>query len=143
MAYNDNIPQPADKLSTSQPQILQNFQALNTFTSVDHVALNAANQGKHRVATFPTGLAHPVVGASEVGLYAANGTSSGLPELFINKTASQIPCTESLQATPGWTWLPSGLRLYWAEFTSVAALSTVYVFPGFTFTNSNFATFAT
>lgn len=134
MAYTVNIPQPNDKLSSSQPQILQNFQALNTYTSVDHVALNAANQGKHKTATFPTAAAPAAAGAAEVGLYSANGPTSGVPELFINKTATQVPFTESSKAATGWTWLPSGVQLMWG--TGVAG--TAVVFPAGGFSNAAF-----
>lgn len=129
MAYTANIPQPNDKISNSQPQILQNFQALNTYTSVDHVSLNAANQGKHKTATFPTAAAPAAAGATEVGLYSANGPTSGVPELFINKTAKQVPFTESLNAATGWTWLPSGIQIMWG--TGVAHTPVVFPAGGF------------
>ena len=40
MAYNQNIPQPADQLKNSQPQLLANFQEINTILDVNHVGFN-------------------------------------------------------------------------------------------------------
>lgn len=48
MAYNSNIPLGPDRFFISQGDILQNFQAINTDTQVNHVVLNNADQGKHK-----------------------------------------------------------------------------------------------
>jgi hypothetical protein len=97
--------------------------------------LNSAKQGKHRRATFTTQAAPAAAGAAEVGIYSANGPVSAVPELFINKTASQVPFTESLKNTQGWTWLPSGIMFQWGAATMVGGASSVVValpraFPG-------------
>lgn len=111
MAYNANIPQASDQISVSQAQLLANFQEINTYTAVDHEAFGLVDAGKHKKATFPVHAAPGAVGATEVGLYAAN--SGGTPELWINKTASQVPFTKSSQAATGYTYLPSGIIMQW------------------------------
>lgn len=51
MAYLPNIPQGTDNLSTSQGQILANFQSLETGFAVDHNTWDAANAGTHKQVT--------------------------------------------------------------------------------------------
>jgi hypothetical protein len=123
MAYKSNIPLATDKLSTSQSDLNGNFTEINTYVNVDHVAFNGANQGKHKKATFPVAAAPGAAGAAEVGIYAAN--SGGVPELFINKTATQIPFTASLKANAGWTYLPSGIIIQWTSGVMNGAASVV------------------
>jgi len=54
MVYLPNIPQPNDKPSKSQSQILGNFGELNTQFGTEHVALNAASgNGQHLAITLP------------------------------------------------------------------------------------------
>lgn len=115
MAYKSNIPLATDKLSSSQPDINGNFTEINTYVNVDHIAFNGADQGKHKKTTFPVAAAPGAVGATEVGLYAA--THLGMPELFINKTADQVPFTYALKANPGWCILPSGIIIKWGSFS--------------------------
>jgi hypothetical protein len=55
------------------------------------------------------------VAATEVGLYAA--TFAGFPELYINKTASQVPFTYAKKLAKGYTVLPSGIYMQWASGT--------------------------
>src|SRR5574338_57542 len=76
--FNPNIPQPTDKLSISQPQLLQNFSKLDTSFGTDHYPFSdlTSNNGKHNqittpayVANPPTGLP-PVTAANEPKMYA-------------------------------------------------------------------------
>jgi len=115
MAYNATIPQATDRISVSQADILNNFAEINTFTAIDHVAFGIADAGKHKTITMPEAVAPGAVGAAEVGLYVA--ALSGSPELYVNKTGTQIPCTAALKASPGWTFLPSGMKLQWGTAT--------------------------
>lgn len=50
MTYNPNIPQPTDRPSTSQGQILINFTELNNKFSLEHNGL--AVNGKHKFVTL-------------------------------------------------------------------------------------------
>lgn len=122
MPYNANIPLATDQISTSQADILGNFQTINAFVAVDHAALNAPDEGKHY---FNVGVAPHVATATQVGIYAANGTFSESPELYINKAAPalQIAFTECSPAANGWTRLPSGIIIKWGSGTSQAAIS--------------------
>jgi hypothetical protein len=100
MPFNANIPLATDTLANSQDDLLQNFIAIGTL--LDPVN----NQVKLTQGAVP-----PVALVTQVGMYAAD--LGGNPELYINKTATQIPFTASLKAAAGWTMLPSGIMLQW------------------------------
>ena len=120
MPYNQNIPLATDKLSSSQVDINNNFTALQTLIDVDHVDFsNTTNQGMHAKVTFPIGTAPAVSTAGYIGLYGA--TSAGKPQIWVNNVAPglQIPMTESNLATPGYTYLPSGIILQWGGPTTI------------------------
>ena len=127
------VPVAGQTLNASQPLIAANFANIDTGFAIEHVAFNLGGQGKHKTATFPAAAAPGAVAATEVGLYAATyGTG---PELYINKTGSQIPFTYYKQNAKGYTILPSGLYIQWASGTVAAHSLTTTVtldvaFPG-------------
>jgi hypothetical protein len=120
MPYNANIPLATDKLSSSQVDINNNFQGINTYVSVDHVPFaNTANQGKHQMVTFPISAAPAVSVAGFIGLYGANDLV-GNPAIFVNNVVpgKQIPMTSADAAATGWTYLPSGIIMKWGNSTT-------------------------
>lgn len=147
MAYNANIPQATDLLSISQGQILGNFTQLNTAWLINHVDFNAGDAGKHKWVTFPSQAASPPAGSgflgSEIGAYNAvftlgGGRGTGINELFLNKQSfagvKQIAMTSSIlsNSSPGnfsfgWTYLPSGIIMYWGNDTGTG--SKIVTFP--------------
>ena len=108
MAYQANKPEATDKLSVSQGDIQGNFIAIDTYFGVDHADFGDADAGHHY---FNQGAAPTASVATQVGIYAA--ALGGSPELYINKTASQIPFTKAVEAGTGYTYLPSGIILQW------------------------------
>jgi len=117
MAYNQNIPQPADQLKNSQPQLLANFQEINTLIDANHVGFNLGDAGKHKFLQMPRQVAAPTTAATDLGLFALLGANSGVSELNLRRQAdgAVIPFTEGLLATPGWTVLPCGLVVKWGS----------------------------
>lgn len=118
MAYNQNIPQPADQLKNSQPQLLANFQEINTLVNVNHIGFNLGDEGKHKFLQMPEQVAAPVTNASEIALFSIVGAISGVTELNFKRSGNpltSIPFTEGLLATPGWTILPCGLVVKWGS----------------------------
>lgn len=121
MAYNAGIPISTDLLSQSQPQILGNFMSIGAFMSPDN-------------GEFLTGIlldvnAPVAPAANQVGLYVANGSKSGTPELWyvpylgsvLPNTAVPVAFTESMQVSQsaGYTRLPSGVLLKWGTQTGI------------------------
>lgn len=141
MSYNPNIPQATNQLNQSQNDILNNFQAIQTFVVVNHGDFGSSDEGKHKWVTLPQQGATPPAGAgfatSEIGLYNASYALTSQYELYINKlnqaTVVQVPSTASVlsansapaQNSPGWTLLPSGIVLRWGNFTGFTGSNTV------------------
>ena len=115
MAYNQNIPQPTDRLKISQADLLANFQELFTFFGVNHYNFGDQNAGKHKFLQFPIQGAAPATGLTETALYSATGATSGVPELVFRRANNGItvPFTEGANVLQGWTRLPSGLVMKW------------------------------
>lgn len=107
MAWNPNIPQPNDALSQSQADILANFQALDALF----------NDGVQNWVTLPVQGSAPVTAAAELALYSKS--VSGTPQLFMRQQSNgaEFNFTSSLQASSGWSRLPSGILLKWGSST--------------------------
>lgn len=118
MSYQANIPQPTNRLKDSQQDILDNFMAIKQLVDVNHATFGSATEGKHSFVEFPTATpTKNTLATPEVALYSKNGAQSGVPELYFqrNNLAADMgyAITESLQATNGWTRLPSGILIKW------------------------------
>ena len=121
--FNPNIPQPADKLSVSQGQLLSNNQGLNTVFGINHFTFSTAvNAGKHTfvempvLAVVPAGLA-----ANEVTLYTK--TTAAASEIFMTRDASGVEIQMTGPGTPiasanGYSFLPGGLLIQWGSVNS-------------------------
>lgn len=127
MAYNDNIPQPTDKLKDSQNDILQNFSSIKSAFDTNHVTFDLADEGKHKYVSFPEQVAGPATGVNERAIYAKQSSYTGLAELYTREESSgaEIEFTGALKATPGWTILPSGIILKWGWGTANGAYTLV------------------
>lgn len=78
--YNNNIPQPSDRLFESQPQLLNNYAQLDTTMGVDHYDFsdNTTANGKHKTVTHLDQTSHPATAATEVKSYAVDTGTLGL-----------------------------------------------------------------
>ena len=144
MAYEKYIPTAKQPKNTTQEPLLNNFSDIDTVFSVDHVALNEADQGKHSKVTIVPGDA-PVTASDEIALY--NKVFNKKPSLFLREEGEG---TEYLLFTPerigneedeslaylnstGYTKIAGGFLLKWGIITKVAVgptvQSTSYTFP--------------
>lgn len=107
MAYNANIPQPSDSLSQSQADILANFQAIAPLF----------NQGIQQFIILPEQTSAPATNANEIALYSKD--VSGSSQLFMRRESNgvELNFTSSLQASSGWSRLPSGILIKWGSAT--------------------------
>lgn len=127
MAYNSNIPQPADQLKNSQPQLLANFQEINTALNVNHVGFNVADEGKHKFIQFPQQIANPNTNPTEYAMFSKAGLYSGSTEALFRKpnNGSTVNVTEyRFGASDGWWQLPSGIIVKYVRATIPATLNT-------------------
>lgn len=96
MVYTANTPNAGDKISVTQPLILANFQDLDTYTQVDHIALNEINAGKHHQSTYPSRTPSPVLGSGEGAVYTIDSaTIPGRTDLYYKYQTSVAPDTMS------------------------------------------------
>lgn len=88
MTYNPAIPKPADLMSVSQGDLLENFSQLNTQFGVNHVEFDdaGANKGKHKFCSFVEQAADPAVQSDEYIIYSKED-DSGDTELYARPEA--------------------------------------------------------
>jgi hypothetical protein len=129
-AYNPIIPQPSDDLSFSQPQILNNFGAIQSLIDVNHYDFTGdilatgfnTNAGKHFFVEMPQVTTAPTTLANEVGFYCQADPITGNPAMFLAKKSSSAGSNaysfSEFVATPwvtpgafGWTRLASGMLI--------------------------------
>ena len=125
MAYNSNIPQPNDKLSISQSDILGNFLALAPFGN--------------GYADFSLQGTVPSFGTTDNGMYTYLYSQTATDELYIHKpsfdaptdipfSASKMSNTAMASCVDGWSYLPSGLLIKWGTYQpSDGSIATVPV----------------
>ena len=116
MPYNENIPQASDIPDTTQPQLLANFQAIKTLIDVNHGTFSAADQGKHRFATFPEQGTSPATAVNEVALFSRQSAFTGVAELCLRKENNGAVNEIAYGAT--WARLASGLLIKWGTTTA-------------------------
>ncbi len=126
MAYQSTIPQPTDRLRTSQGDLLGNFAA----TSGGLGTMLNPNQG---YIQFPNQGATPTPTLTQPGLYGSTPALTNVEELFIAKNVAgpsfiQVPMTAStlsLNANPVrgnscFAYLPSGFIIQWGSFSGAS-----------------------
>lgn len=119
MAYQENKPQSTDTVSTSQSDLLGNFQAIKTLIDVNHATFGSATEGKHPIVHFPmlTVTAGSVPAATTTTEYALYSTTAGLwvrpPDKTAGTVKSDINFTESSKASVGWGRLACGVIIEW------------------------------
>lgn len=129
--YQSTIPQPTDAFSQSQVDILNNFQALEDFMTVNHYDPNDPNYGKHSLIQFPVVQgADPATAAGEMALYTKNVT--GAPCLFLRNQSSGLVTNLSLYTVSGgatYTYLPSGILIQFGIASVSSASPTTISLP--------------
>lgn len=124
MGYTLGIPSDGQSLGNSKPQVRGNFTELNTFLTVNHVALNELGQGKHKIVQMPDQGAH-VTGAGECAIYGqmtGNGAFSNM--VFQQESGGADPLRNQgarwmmtnikpENAATGRSFLPGGMLMFW------------------------------
>jgi len=146
MAYTTGIPLSTNIPAQSRVQIHDNFDALDTFLTINHVSLNAANQGKHKLVTLPEQAADPINADNEMSIYTKVVDTKS--QMFLRNEGAAgdiVNFTSATKTNNGTTTLPSGLILKWGNSTTVlpngiVTIAFVPVFPTALLTiNANFA----
>lgn len=134
--YTPNVPQAAQKISSTQLPIMNNFQAINELISVNHVGFSdSVNFGKHIYTSFPAQGSDPSTSSTEIALYSKTASTSNGIELYYrypsNGTVVQLSGGGStgVSATNGASYLTSTLLMKWGNATINATGTTVVTFP--------------
>lgn len=119
MAFNQDVPQPNDRIKDSQAAILANFRALKQLIDINHETFGSPNEGKHKRVDMPR-VAAPGSADDQVALYAKAGPISGSTEVFMQRdnVATELNWTEASAAQNGYSSLPSGLLMKWGSSTT-------------------------
>ena len=137
--YNNNIPQPSDRPSDSQDDLLQNFQALKVFLDRNHVAIidptTNTSEGKHRFLQMPEQVAVPSTADNEGALYVkeANGRSSLYFRQEKDGTEIQMTKQAPIKSATGESFLPGGIIYKWGSTNFAASTSQAVSFTGASF----------
>lgn len=148
-------PNANDRISDTQPLILQNFNTINAAFNVNHGEYLTGDQGKHKFVTFLPQNPVPVFAGTDEGMYSVasiagpNPTING-PEIYLKKfynsgvSSRDIPFTASFISNTnpltnnqdGWTYLPSGILVKWGSISNPAGTNNFPVGAGIpVFTN--------
>ena len=138
MAFLPLIPQPTDRISVSQGNILNNFTILGSIAGNTNPSSSSLNTtaGFNWVYLPPNGAIPPSMASfpsGNIGLYSAANSVTGQNELYINKTnqatvvqvaatASSLSVTSApANGSSGWSYLPSGVLMKWGQTTAINA----------------------
>jgi len=133
MTYTVGIPFDGQSLSNSKPQIRSNFTVINTAFSVNHLALGAVDQGKHKFLQMPQQGSAPSTALNEGGLYAKD--VSGITSLFWrqenNGAEVRLTGVTPVALENGYSTLPGGLIIQWGADTNdmTEGENRTYTFP--------------
>ena len=128
--YFNNIPQPDDDPTDSQPQFLSNFQAILNAQDRNHVDFSdTGNSGRHEVVEMQQQAGNPTPVSSFASLFVRD--DSGTQNLYLLDDAStEYQLTNAFTAaTAGAATLPGGLEFKWGFDTAPDASSFPIVFP--------------
>lgn len=131
----NNVPLPGNNLQQTRDPINNNFSVIDTAFSVNHVPYNDAsgNQGMHQFMQIPAAVPtlSTVNATPIVGFYSNNGATSGVPELFFQRTNQAANTgyafTEGTNAQPGWSRLGSGIVLKWGAATTGSGAGNTFI----------------
>lgn len=126
MAYKANIPQPTDRISVSQNDLLQNFAALNTTFSFNHITFNAlTDNGKHTVVSLVRQSVAPTVGSypanpidgTDGAIYGFNFSVTNRSELYYKNasTGTAYPISAGNRAASGWAFIGGATVMAWGS----------------------------
>lgn len=146
MTFTPGQPENGQSLGASKVPIRDNFTSIVADLGVNHVAINLADQGKHKFLQMPEQGSAPTTAANEGGFYAKVGTLPAETDLFFRgesngfeyqltrviaaSTASFGTNTVALGSANGfggWTFLPGNLLLQYGRFNPNT--STTVQFP--------------
>lgn len=134
--YTPNVPQASQYIRVTQTPILNNFQAINEWVSVNHVGFSdQENYGKHTFTSFISQGSNPNTTSTEMTIFCASSSGSNPYELYYrypsNGTIVQLTGTTATGgvANPGYAYISSTVFIMWGNKTGIITGSNVVTFP--------------
>ncbi len=128
MAWQPTKPLAADQLSNSQSDLQGNFTELDTWSKVNHAAINAgapATSGMHTFVTFPLQGADPLaplINGTNFNLFAKLDPISLINQLHLKRAGGPAQPISASGSTNGfgvgYTYLSSTLVIKWGQGTA-------------------------
>lgn len=125
--YNPSIPLSTDLISSSQPEIKENFGQLNSQFGIEHVAFNnggSNGSGLHKQTTFPNlSVPTPVPSAAYGTVYGSKlGTVGGTitEAVYISGDAAASTNVAILSAIKAWGSFSGTSRIDGFNFASIS-----------------------
>lgn len=131
LLYYPTSPEPTEKLSETQPKMLQNFTSIQTLLQENHGTFGTSEQGMHKYvilnnSAVPT---TPAENSTDLTLFARTNSGANFPQLWL-----QYPNADVVQLTgnnssstgtsgTGWSKFPSGVIMKWGTATITATTS--------------------
>lgn len=146
MSYKANIPQPTDRISVSQNDLLHNFAALNTIFGFNHVTWDSVtNNGKHTVVSLQRQTVAPTVGAypgnpidgTDGAVYGFNFSVTNRSELYYKNASTETayPISAGSRLTSGWAFIGGATVMAWGSSSGsgdVVIIPAPATYPAFT-----------
>jgi len=136
--YTSDLPKASQQISSTQAPINSNFQAIAELIAVNHVTFNTADDfGKHKWVSLPVQASAPTFDSGDTGIYNKEYATTSKNEMYIHKITNagtaDIPFSASSLSNvtspsaggTGWTYLPSGMIIKWAQVSATAAGATL------------------
>lgn len=134
--YNDAVPQSAQKISSTQNPILNNFQSILELLSVNHAPFNSPDAGKHYYTSLEFQGSDPSTSSTEMAVYCkATPSGPNAAELFYrypsNGSVEQLSGNIGSVGTftNGYSYLAPNVLMKWGTATGIVNGSNVIVFP--------------
>ena len=132
--YQETKPLATDKLSTSQGELQQNFEAIKDLIDENHETFNngASPEGKHKkvdVTNIALPAIEPVAAGTDLTMYNYLNALTAQGEMYVRRNgADGVPFTANkveigAATLDGWSYLPSGLLMKWGTTTTTVTIS--------------------
>jgi len=119
MAFNQNIPQPTDRLKDSQSDLLGNFGAIKDLIDVNHETFGDPDEGKHSWVSLPIKAdpVAPTISGSNIAIYAKNDPTTTRTELYYKQATggNVFNITGGQRAVTGWSYLSQNIITAWGS----------------------------
>ena len=130
MTYQPDVPRSGQSLDGTRDTIRTNFQQIDIVNSVNHVAFNNADKGKHKFLQMPEQSSAPATAINEAALYTKQGPLGTTQLYFRNENSGdEEQITGGLKSANGYAYLSPGILMQWGTNTAPSGNGGPFSFP--------------